>query len=66
MKNPAIPRRHGQGFDLKQVLGRAATDQHLGLTAMAERVRLLGGDLKISSAKNQGTTVAFNIPISYG
>ena len=57
---------NGQGFDLKKVQGRDATDQRLGLTTMAERVRLLGGDLKISSAEGQGTTVTFKIPIIRG
>ena len=47
-----------------KVQGRAAGDKRLGLTTIAERVRLLGGDLKISSAKGQGTSVAFCIPVS--
>ena len=54
---------NGQGFDLEEVQGRGAQDRRLGLATMEERVRLLGGSLKISSVKGLGTSIAFSIPI---
>jgi signal transduction histidine kinase len=54
----------GQGFDLKKVQSREAKDQRLGLATMEDRVRLLGGNLKVSSVKGTGTSVSFTIPIS--
>lgn len=55
---------NGQGFDLEEVHGRGTHDQRLGLTTIDERVHLLGGSLKISSAKGKGTSLYFTIPIS--
>jgi PAS domain S-box-containing protein len=55
---------NGQGFDLEIVRGRGAHYQRLGLATMDERVRLMGGSLKISSVKGTGTSIAFSIPIS--
>lgn len=55
---------NGQGFDLEEVQGRGAQERRLGLATMEERVRLLGGSLKISSVRGTGTSVAFTIPIS--
>jgi len=54
---------YGQGFDLKEVQVHGAQDRRLGLATMDERVRIMGGSLKILSAKGTGTNVAFNIPI---
>jgi two-component system sensor histidine kinase DegS len=55
---------NGQGFDLEQVQCHGAQDRRLGLATMDERVRLMGGSLKILSAKSTGTSVGFSIPIS--
>jgi len=55
---------YGQGFDLNEVQSRQTPDRGLGLAAMDERVRLLGGSLKISSEKGKGTHIAFTIPIN--
>jgi signal transduction histidine kinase len=53
----------GQGFDVAEVLARGARDKGLGLAAMEERVRMLGGTLEIQSRLDQGTTVSFRIPV---
>jgi len=53
----------GRGFDVQKVL---AARRGLGLAAMEERLRLLGGALEINSRENQGTRVAFTIPLAPG
>lgn len=55
---------NGQGFDVDEVLARGAREKGLGLTAMEERVRMLGGTLEIQSGKDLGTKVVFRIPTS--
>ena len=55
---------NGVGFDLAQVLARQARDKGLGLAAMEERVRMLGGSLEIRSRKGLGTKISFSIPVS--
>jgi len=46
----------GQGFDSKRVRG-------MGLLGMEERVRRLGGTLKIESRAGHGTTVVAELPL---
>lgn len=53
----------GVGFDPEKVRKRPAADRGLGLAAMAERVRLLGGRLDIVSSPGKGTSVNFTAPI---
>jgi signal transduction histidine kinase len=47
----------GPGFDV-----RSTHDGH-GITAMRDRIGALGGDVEISSARDQGTTVAGRVPL---
>src|SRR5262249_4707434 len=47
----------GVGFDPK-----ATYDGHLGLPAMRDRAHLFGGDLKIKSAPEWGTSVSVSLP----
>jgi signal transduction histidine kinase len=49
----------GVGFNLD-----ASNDRGLGLTAMAERVRLCGGRFHIESKVGKGTTLRIEIPLS--
>jgi signal transduction histidine kinase len=49
-------RDDGAGFD--PVAGTAG----FGLTGMRERAELLGGELSVGSAPNQGTTVTVSLP----
>jgi signal transduction histidine kinase len=69
----AVSRRHsellftveddGRGFDAAEVKRAKATEKGMGLTAVAERVRLLGGRLEIDSAPGGGTRVTFTAPL---
>jgi signal transduction histidine kinase len=50
-------RDDGRGFD------PSAATTGFGLAGMRERVELLGGELSLTSAPDQGTTVAVTIPV---
>ena len=53
----------GIGFNVKQSLSKLGNERALGLTALDERTRMLGGHLHIDSIKGHGTQIVFNIPI---
>ena len=53
---------NGVGFDPAQVLTRQATGRGLGLAALDERARMLGGTLEIRSQPGAGTRVTCVIP----
>ncbi len=55
---------NGKGFDLEQVRALYVAKRGLGLTAMEERVRMLGGTFEICSQKGSGTRISFYIPIT--
>jgi len=48
---------NGEGFELPQQLSDFAGQGKLGLAGMAERVRLIGGELQVSSQIGKGTTI---------
>ena len=50
----------GKGFNVAQALAAKKT---LGLLAMEERVKNLGGAFEIVSQKKEGTKITFTIPI---
>jgi PAS domain S-box-containing protein len=52
----------GVGFDLDQVLVRDAAKKGLGLAALDERVRILGGALMIKAQEHRGTAISFTVP----
>jgi PAS domain S-box-containing protein len=54
---------NGRGFDIRSVDQQPASRRGMGLFAMAERARMVGGSLVIQSQKGAGTEVAFSIPI---
>jgi PAS domain S-box-containing protein len=54
---------NGLGFDVTEVLAGDATRGGLGLAALDERVRMLGGTLSIRSQVNQGATIVFTVPV---
>jgi signal transduction histidine kinase len=54
---------NGNGFDIKQVESRYPTEKSLGLVAMDERARMLGGLLQIESQMNKGTRISLKTPI---
>ena len=53
----------GIGFERDEVFNEEKT---LGLLAMEERVKILGGSFELWSRKNQGTKISFTIPIPGG
>lgn len=56
----------GIGFDVEKQDVLDHTEKGMGLSAMDERVRMLGGQLEVSSQGNQGTSISFIIPIEKG
>jgi two-component system, NarL family, sensor histidine kinase UhpB len=57
-------RDDGRGFDVERALDRSAMRLHMGLDTMAERVRMAGGEVVVSSAAGTGTVIGFRIPLS--
>lgn len=53
----------GAGFDRNKVVSKKKT---LGLLAMEERVKILGGSFELRSQPNRGTRISFTIPIPAG
>jgi PAS domain S-box-containing protein len=53
----------GRGFKLPESLSDLTSASKLGLAGMAERARLLGGELHISSEPGKGTTVTVEVPV---
>lgn len=56
----------GQGFDPEAVAKKKAVERGLGLTAMSERVRMLGGLLDIESQPGHGTCISVIVPVQRG
>ncbi len=54
----------GKGFDLNEAKQRHSADRGMGLTAMDERARMMGGSLVISSGEKGGTRVALTVPVA--
>ena len=52
----------GAGFDPRR-FDRSHLRLHMGLDAMAERIRLAGGSSEVVSDRGQGCTVSFSIPV---
>jgi PAS domain S-box-containing protein len=52
----------GKGFKLPAQLSEFASQGKLGLTGMAERVQLIGGQLDVTSQEGKGTTVMVRVP----
>jgi PAS domain S-box-containing protein len=57
---------NGAGFDPAVVLARRATGRGLGLAALDERARMLGGTLEIRSQPGAGTRMTCVIPVDQG
>jgi signal transduction histidine kinase len=57
---------NGKGFDVNQVKEMQSFERGMGLAAMEERVRMLGGTLNLWSKEGEGTRVSFIIPIDAG
>lgn len=57
----AVVEDNGSGFDVEQMLSDEG--QTIGLSALRERIEMLGGKLDLQSSVGQGTRVAFTIPV---
>jgi PAS domain S-box-containing protein len=57
-------RDDGRGFDTQENWQRHVADRGLGLAAMDERARMLGGTLVITSQRGRGTCLALTIPVA--
>lgn len=56
----------GKGFDVASRLPQALAEKRMGLWSMRERMRLLGGRLRIKSAPGRGTTITAEAPLADG
>lgn len=56
----------GRGFDPAGVEAESEVHRGLGLTAMHERARMLGGNLTVESSRGGGTRIAFVAPLRKG
>jgi PAS domain S-box-containing protein len=54
----------GIGFDVRAAKKRAKKGAGFGLLGMQERVLLVGGDLKVKSTPENGTTVRAHLPVT--
>ncbi len=57
-----VLRDDGIGFDLPQYIGHNTLDRGLGLAAMDERAKMLGGTLEIWTKKGKGCTISLSVP----
>jgi signal transduction histidine kinase len=53
---------NGRGFDVTRAMRRASRDRRLGLIAMNERLRLLGGQLEVNSRPGGPTVISGSLP----
>jgi PAS domain S-box-containing protein len=54
---------NGKGFSVEEAAARNISEKGLGLATLSERIRMLGGSLRISSEEGKGTRISFTIPI---
>jgi two-component system sensor histidine kinase DegS len=54
---------NGKGFMLPRQLSDFASQGKLGLTGMAERIRLVGGEIEVNSQIGKGTKIIVKVPI---
>ena len=53
---------NGQGFDAAQEFGSRSSGRGVGLVAMEERLKMIGGSFEIQSREQEGTRLSFSIP----
>lgn len=57
---------NGVGFDVHKVMHQKDGREHFGLVTMRERIELLGGHFRLTSAPGEGTKVQATIPCTRG
>ena len=57
---------NGKGFDVQEVKARNWPQKGLGLIAMEERTRILGGPFERTSGKGKGTRITLSCPFDAG
>ena len=50
----------GKGFDVTQIKSKSS----FGIMGMEERIKMIGGELEISSVQTEGTTLKVSIPLA--
>jgi PAS domain S-box-containing protein len=55
---------NGEGFNVPEMFSKDPGEKGLGLSAMRQRARMLGGSLDIWSQEGIGTKITFEIPFS--
>lgn len=53
----------GKGFELKKAMSRKLHEKGVGLTAMKERMNMMGGMFNVDSQPGKGTVIKFTVPI---
>ncbi len=53
----------GQGFEVGTILSRSTLNKGLGVAALYERAKMLGGSLQIQSRKGGGTRITCSVPV---
>ncbi|NIM13597.1 MAG: PAS domain S-box protein [Candidatus Aminicenantes bacterium] len=56
-------RDNGKGFELSKVRERKFNTRGVGLTAMTERIHMLGGTFEVHSQPGEGTEIRIRVPI---
>ncbi|NOZ75086.1 MAG: hypothetical protein GXO90_06850, partial [FCB group bacterium] len=54
----------GKGFNPRNLLKKKPEERGLGLQGISERVRIVGGHLRLKSKPKQGTVLLVDIPVS--
>ncbi len=54
---------NGQGFAVSEILGSPSMERGLGLAALDERAKMLGGSLRIWSRQGLGTRITCTVPV---
>lgn len=54
---------NGNGFDIREAMGEAQKQKHMGIISMQEQITMLHGEISFDSLIGQGTTVTFWLPL---
>ena len=57
---------NGEGFNVGEAFSKDPGEKGLGLSAMYQRARMLGGSLDIMSQEGMGTSITFEVPLGGG